>query len=259
MTTHSPHIVSVSPIASLVLLKQAANGSTEGVSTACLDLEDRDREDLERYLDVSRGEMLFAKGVLLVEGDAEVFVVPTLAKCAGYDLDELGITVCSVSGTNFAPYVKLLGTSALDVPFAVVTDFDPQQSGKNLGENRVLRLLEQLVSQKELVGKGTKERLGLAATHGIFLNDYTFEVDLFKCGRHKSIGATLIELAASGPAEERAKGWRDDPATLDEKAFLSDIEAIGKGRFGQRLAGKLKKDICPKYIRSAIEYVATRC
>ena len=28
-------------------------------------------DDIERYLDVSRGEVLFAKGVLLVEGDAE--------------------------------------------------------------------------------------------------------------------------------------------------------------------------------------------
>ncbi len=32
----------------------------------------------------------FAKGVILVEGDAEEYLVPILAKLLGYDLDELG-------------------------------------------------------------------------------------------------------------------------------------------------------------------------
>jgi hypothetical protein len=72
MTTHSPHIVSVSPLSSLVLLRKTGDGSTEGSSTALLQLEDSDREDLEQYLDVTRGELLFAKGILLVEGDAEL-------------------------------------------------------------------------------------------------------------------------------------------------------------------------------------------
>jgi len=48
----------------------------------------------------------------------------------GVDFDALGITVCSVAGTNFQPYVRLLGPKALNTPFAVVTDGDPQDKGE---------------------------------------------------------------------------------------------------------------------------------
>ncbi len=69
---------------------------------------------------------------------------------------------------------------------------------------------------------------------------------------------TLIELAESEPAKDRARGWRDDPTTLDPDALLRDIGAIGKGRFAQRLAANLKNNKCPTYIENAIKYVAKR-
>lgn len=259
MTTHSPHIVSVSPLNSLVRLRKAGDGSTEGTSTALLGLEDSEREDLERYLDVTRGELLFAKGILLVEGDAELFVLPALGKLIGYDLDELGITVCSVSGTNFAPYIKLLAPSGLNIPFAVMTDLDPQADNTNLGEARVLMLLKLLASPADLAGKNVQQKLALAAEKGLFLNEYTFEVDLFRCGRHKSMGKTLIELAVSEPAKARARQWIDDPTKLDPRVMLRDIGAIGKGRFAQRLAANLRNKECPPYIKNALDYVAARC
>ena len=70
----------------------------------------------EEKIDVNRGELFFAKGVILVEGDAEKFLVPALARNQGYDLDELGISVCSISGTNFYPYLTLLGPKTLKMP-----------------------------------------------------------------------------------------------------------------------------------------------
>ena len=260
MTTHSPHIVSVSPLKSIILLRKTADkGSSEGKSTAEVEFEDKELEDLERYIDVTRGEMLFAKGVLLVEGEAEMYVVPTLGKLAGYDFDEIGITVCSVAGTNFAPYVKLLGPSGLDIPFAVLTDYDPQEGEKNLGEKRILDLLLHLVAEKKLKGKDRAELLEVAPSCGLFVNEYTFEVDLFTCGRHKSICKTLIELTGSQSAKDRAENWRKNPDELDPEKMLSDIEKIGKGRFAQRLAGNMKSKDCPTYIEKAIKYVATRC
>lgn len=255
MTTHSPHIVSVSPLKSLVLLRKSSDASTEAVSAVGLELEDAERQDLERYLDVTRGEMLFAKGVLLVEGEAETYIVPALAKLLGYELDQLGLTVCSVAGTNFTPYVKLLGRAGLNIPFAVLTDFDPKDAGKNLGEDRVLGLLPHLLSIKAMKGKARAELLALAKASGLFLNDYTLEVDLFRCGRHKSICRTITELTEVQIAKQRAEGWLKDPTTLDAKRFLADIEEIGKGRFAQRLAGHMGGKPCPAYIKEAIEYV----
>jgi putative ATP-dependent endonuclease of OLD family len=110
--------VSVTPLRFLVVLwKSSGQNSSEGVSTANHDLDEKEVADLERYLDVTRGELLFARGVLLVEGDAELFLVPVLWKLNNFDFDDLGITVCSVSGTNFLPYIKFLGSTGLDIPY----------------------------------------------------------------------------------------------------------------------------------------------
>jgi putative ATP-dependent endonuclease of OLD family len=187
------------------------------------------------------------------------FVLPALSKLIGYDLDELGITVCSVSGTNFAPYIRLLAPKGLNIPFAVITDLDPQADNANLGEARLLTLLKLLASPVDLAGKNVQQKLALAAEKGLFLNDYTFEVDLFRCGRHKSMGKTLIELAVSEPAKDRARQWIDDPAELDPRVMLRDISAIGKGRFAQRLAANLRNTECPPYIKNALDYVTARC
>ena len=78
------------------MLRKCSDGSTEGFSTVGLNLDPQQIAGLERYLDVTRGEILFGRGVILVEGDSELNLVPVLAKLAGIGLEQLGITVCSV-------------------------------------------------------------------------------------------------------------------------------------------------------------------
>jgi putative ATP-dependent endonuclease of OLD family len=252
--------VSVTPLRSLVVLrKKQGEDSTEGCSTANLDLSETDERDLERYIDVTRGEMLFAKGVLLVEGDAELFLLPILGKLMGVDFDALGMTVCSVAGTNFLPYVRLLGPKALNTPFAVITDRDPQGGNAALSETRARKLLAEFLPSKECDTLSGKKLMQTAASHGIFVGDETFEVDLFKSGRHKSMCAALKELSENGAAQERADRWAKEPAEMQADQLLSDIKAIGKGRFAQRLATRIVKDICPEYVRDAINNVAKRC
>ena len=257
LTTHSPHIASVAPLRTLVVLRAAADHlSTEAVSTAALELSDDDLNDLERYLDVTRGEMVFARGILLVEGDAETFLVPTLAQLGGFDLDALGITVCSVAGINFRPYRKLLGGSGLDIPHAVLTDYDPQDDGAEaLGLSRVRGILRtDGLEDNAFMGNET----AVAASRGIFLNGYTFEVDLFRAGAHEVMCEAIRELSTNGKAKERAAGWSADPATLDPKQFLKDIDGVSKGRFAQHLATKIQNGQCPAYILNAIAYVVAK-
>jgi putative ATP-dependent endonuclease of OLD family len=135
LTTHSPHVASVAPLHSLVLLRREKGGESRARSTAQLTFDAPELGDLERYLDVTRGELLFARGVVLVEGDAEEFLVPVLARHAGYALDSLGISVCAVRGAYFTPYVRLV--RHLEIPFVVVTDGDPDTAkGSSAGEAR---------------------------------------------------------------------------------------------------------------------------
>lgn len=270
MTTHSPHVASVTPVKDFVLLRRTATGdASEAVSTADLDLSYKDVADLERYLDVNRGEMLFARGVILVEGDAERFLVPVLAKQQGYDLDELGISVCSVSGTNFEPYIILLGPEGLAMPVAAFTDMDPRPPKKDgterepLGPKRVVNhMLVHLVDEDTWEAKDFDDLLAIAAQYGVYMNSHTFEVDLFQSGLHEAFAEAMEDLGRSTRARERMKGWAEDPAMLDVEVFLKDIERVGKGRFAQRLASIIVTSglmQCPKYIVDGVKYVSSRC
>lgn len=259
MTTHSAEIASITPVDSLIFLRRDDEGtSTIGVSGSSIPLSQRERDDIERYLDVSRAEGLFARGILLVEGDAERFLIPLLAARAGYDLDTLGVTVCSVAGTNFVPYVKFFGPEGLDMPMAVVTDFDPYGDEESYGEERAVnQILPALLGEDE-TPEDFDECLELLEENGVFLNKYTFEVDLFDAGYLWSISRTMKDLCTVKAAVDRAKKRAEAKELTDEEVFLNDIGYVGKGRFAQRLASYIAKSrvsTCPDYILKAIKHV----
>ena len=266
LTTHSPHIASVTPLRSLVLLKNTQKNGTTGKSTSSIPLEDNDVNDLQRYLDVNRAEILFSRGVILVEGDAERFLIPVFARTMDRNLDNLGISVCSVSGTNFKPYAKLL--TGLGIPFSVVTDWDPKENGAPLGANRarnLIRTIEEVRNgdvseeiEQTLTTTDEQALRILTEEYGIFLNDHTLEVDLFKEGYENYIVETLHEYGFGPTRTARIDEWAEDTDALEVKPYLSLIEEIGKGRFAQRLAGHLENVEQPSFVGAAIEFVADR-
>lgn len=260
LSTHSPHIASVSPLESIVLLRASLSDdhrTSVASSTAGAGLETKDIEDIERYLDVTRGELLFCKGVLLVEGDAEEYLIPTLCKQLGHDLDELGIAVCSVSGTNFMPYVKLLCADGLNLPFSLITDEDPQEKKDCLALNRV-RKITSFLNPDHDYSDDLPEFFLEAQGDGIFVTEHTLEVALFNCGRPKAITKTIEELTTVGAAKERAKSWREKTTPFDAETMLKDIGKIGKGRFAQRLSTRIlngKSKSAPDSVKNAIAYL----
>jgi putative ATP-dependent endonuclease of OLD family len=212
---------------------------------------------------------MFARGVILVEGDAEKFLLPALAKNQGYDLDELGVSICSVAGTNFYPYLVLLGPRGLNIPLSVLTDYDPRKPRNDgtprsaLGPGRVVnQMMRSLLDEKSWDTGSFEEILKIAPKNGIFMNTHTFEVDLFKCGLAGKFVEAMNGLSVGKQAQERMQAWAGDISDLDTDVFLRDIETVGKGRFAQRLASiilgsGIKK--CPKYVLEGIEFVAERC
>ena len=256
LTTHSPHVASVAPLRSLVLLRREGAAST-ATSTADVVLDPKDADDLQRYLDVTRAELVFGRGVLLVEGDAEKFIVPVLARRLGYDLDALGVTVCSIAGTHFGPYWRFL--RKLKIPAAVLTDRDPAVFGGALGLERARKLVAEDVGAVAAAALGETGLLAEAEKRGVFVNGYTLEADIFGAGMHESTCLALKELEDSPTAIERADSWVADPAKCDKAQLLKDISAIGKGRFAQRLAAILertKEKYCPLYIQKGVAFVA---
>jgi len=263
LTTHSPHIASVAPLESLLLLRSDADQGTRGYSTAATDFTEAEREDLSRYLDVTRAEMVFARGVLLVEGDAERFLIPAFAEELDISLDEHGVSVCSVAGTNFQPYVKLL--CALGIPFAVITDYD-MIDGKPRSYKRCLKLTRTIDT-----ARGGADTDGLIAAikaidnfdetyekfeeFGLFVNDSTLETEMFKGDYAEAIIATLREHNFSAERLARLDAWETKPSDVDAKILIKMIEQMGKGRFAQRLASRIEGLTVPHYIANAINHV----
>lgn len=257
LTTHSPHIASVAPIRSIVLLRHnAADGKTVAVSTANAPFTRRDEDDLQRYIDVTRGEIFFSRGVILVEGDAERFIVPAFAEAIGIPFDILGITVCSVGGTNFTPYVKLLGPKGLNIPHVVLTDRDPVDGKLPLAHRRLITLLNEVDDEYGYDDLDIDDVLKYAAEFGYFVNESTLESDLFAAGMAEEMKTVIEqELPLRQATRDALQEWVDDPDQVNEDRLLKLIERIGKGRFAQALAPSVSEDVCPAYIRSALEHI----
>jgi len=270
LTTHSPHIASVTPVESLILLcKDNKEDATVGVSGAAIKLTEPERDDIERYLDVSRAEGLFSRGILLVEGDAEKFLVPVLAARAGYDLDALGITVCSVGGTNFVPYVKFFGPQGLSLPFAVLTDLDLYSAKdgaiRDHGRSRAHSLCSLISSKTKL--PSDIQTADFYEKFGIFLNNSTLEIELNDSGCIFLMNSVMQALCDVDVAKERFQELENNTEKAkkainikEPKRFIKDIEYVGKGRFAQRLCAEIckldrKDDVCPPYILKAVKHV----
>jgi len=84
-------------------------------------------------------------------------------------------------------------------------------------------------------------------------------VDLFN---NSGIRPFVIETLREGPFGPKRKAliseWEKDDKTLDIDKYLALIETIGKGRFAQRLAGRVVDLTPPGYIERAIKFVADR-
>ena len=76
VSTHSTHISSAAKIRSVnVLAKKADHAEVYQPANA---MDDKEMRRVERYLDAVRSTLLFAKGVMLVEGDAELVMIPAM-------------------------------------------------------------------------------------------------------------------------------------------------------------------------------------
>ncbi len=68
ITTHSPTLISKSDITSIHLLYENADGILMVAPLKNCPLDLTDRNDLRRYLDVTKSQLFFSKGIIFVEG-----------------------------------------------------------------------------------------------------------------------------------------------------------------------------------------------
>lgn len=242
---------------------------TSAVSLASLSVSPDELEDIERYLTATRSELLFSRGVILVQGDAEETLLPVFADSIGKNLDRLGISVCNVAGIHFEAYVKL--AASLGLPLAVVTDWDPLDGTKPpLGKARTLDIWDAYAAVSGRPKLTAEQRThweaadfdAFSATwahEGIFLNAQTFEISV--AGEPTLLAALLNILDEQGFGSVRTKriaAWRSG-TPVDPAQLLAMVADIGKGRLSAKLAKKLPGGPTPPpYIAAAIRFVANR-
>ena len=99
-STHSTHISEASNVENINILGR--NGTVCEVYQPSAGLDSTEIGNIQRYLDAVRSNLLFAKSVLLVEGDAEEILIPIMIKqVLGLSLDELGISLINIRSTGF--------------------------------------------------------------------------------------------------------------------------------------------------------------
>lgn len=138
-TTHSSVIASSVGIEKSIVIHQDRSGapspnrSTFAKPLAECNLNDKERRLLSRYLDITRSCLLFARGVILVEGISEQLLLPVFAMKIGksekdvhLDLKNSAVSVISVGGLSLAPFYKLFKQDQLRIPCAVITDGDSE-------------------------------------------------------------------------------------------------------------------------------------
>ncbi len=121
ITSHSPHIASRFDPQSIVRLYPKAK-YTHAACGGCSSMLQKVILDFGYRLNSLSAEVFFADGVFLVEGTSEVLFYHALARALSIDLDRLNVSIISVEGIGFKPYVAVC--NALNIPWALRTDND---------------------------------------------------------------------------------------------------------------------------------------
>lgn len=125
---------------------------------AYTNLEPKHYDYLERFLDATKANLFFAKAVVMVEGDAENILLPTIAECLGRPLYQYGVSIVNVGSTAFLHYAKVFSRKdgqKMGIKAAIITDLDvkpeEEQKGKQLTEieDEKRRLIKPLSSDMQ--------------------------------------------------------------------------------------------------------------
>lgn len=258
VTSHSPNFASQASLDSIVCLFEDGD-VVKSFHPRAVPFKKGKKEKLERYLDVTRGELFFARRIIFVEGAAELLLLNSLAKNAGYDLRKNAISVISVDGLNFDSFMPLFGEGALRLPVAFLTDGDPpsDEAGEAIYPNKG----DQVTFSANTAAMKLHEDKFIKIFHGLKTFEYDFALETENRpimlaalkDLHPTIGAQL-EASISDEAD-----IIEHPRTLFSGMFEREHTNVQKGKYAQALAYRIdQKGVItkmPAYIKSALDHV----
>ncbi|QWM97971.1 chromosome segregation protein SMC [Xanthomonas sp. MLO165] len=260
VSTHSSQISSAARLSGTNVISRKA-GCSE-VFWPGEGLEKSETIRIERYLDAVRSTLLFAKSVIICEGDAEQILIPFLVRqVLGVSLDEMGISLLCIDGTVFTHVASLFHSQRLRNYCAIITDQD----------SAFIREPTEYASQKYVDHLLASEESGLQRARVLaeqfannkyvatYFSKNTFEVDLFAAGN----ASLFIKSVEQMYTLERTK--RDviaDLTSVDKNRqyfrALQLAEKAGKGWYALLLSDGVDKSArIPVYILRALRHALT--
>jgi putative ATP-dependent endonuclease of the OLD family len=258
-TTHSTHISSANKIDSVNILCKENNESIVCHPSNGLSPEECRR--IERYLDATRSTLLFSKGVILVEGDAELILIPILFKSVfGISLDEIGVSLINMSSTVFSHIADLFHDERIKRKCSIITDHDQSLISFEGRDYEDLTKPEQKFYNSAEKGEERKEKLDTYCEGNpwveVFYADHTFEVDFVLQGNHPEIAKTLDKVYQR--KRETQLSLTELKSKDESRVGLETLrlaEKVGKGWYALILGDVITFETnIPNYILNAIAF-----
>jgi putative ATP-dependent endonuclease of OLD family len=222
VTTHSTVLASSVEIEAIIHLSKSPVPVATPLRTCGLTPDSS--KFINRWLDVTKSNLLFASGVILVEGIAEQMLIPIFAKIVLEDqkegkksLEDLGISVINLNGIYFKHFMQLYCdiesaddsegktiTENLPIRCAGLTDLDPpkkvtRQVPDPDKEGETREIIEDLIPYEGNMGKGTNHAIELidsineSANARLYVSKYkTLEYDLAMEGNNAALMSEII-------------------------------------------------------------------
>ena len=220
VTTHSTVLASSVDIESIIHLSKSHNPVATPLKNC--GLKPNSTQFINRWLDVTKSNLLFASGVILVEGIAEQMLLPAIARIVlnGQEngknsLEDLGISTINLNGIYFQHFMQLYcniqtsddeDTEHCNIPIrcAGLTDLDPPKTIKvknpnTTTEDESKEIDVDFIPYEGNLMHGTNHAIKLVesintSTHArLFVSKYkTLEYDLAMEGNNAALMSEII-------------------------------------------------------------------
>lgn len=259
MTTHSTHLSEVSNISQMNVLMRKDNQAivmrpTNGLqefASESFGIDDLLIEQcIERYLDAKRSVLLFSKAVVLVEGDGEELLIPSLVKkCFGISLDEMGVGLINVGSVAFEYVACIFSNKRIQRRCAIVTDLDATVTNAKKCSEKAERL-----------GSNRKQKIDDLFRNNIWVNGFyaphTFEIDFYDIQDNRKY---MEEIINQHYKQDATKDKHIDNLSAGEAerydTVLTVVKGIGKGWHSVLLANLIDRTVkIPEYIVEAMAF-----
>lgn len=147
LSTHSPVLASKVKVENVILVGRTGAFSLAQTNTK---LSSSDYKYLSRFLDATRSNLFFAEHLLIVEGDAEELLLPTVARLMGRDLTKAGVSIVNVRGVGLSRYSRIF----------IQKEMREEQQAREIG------IKVACITDRDIMPDRAPEILGLAIPDG---------------------------------------------------------------------------------------------